>query len=75
MLVHKLKEVVNSVNHVQPSVGDVLLPSRIGGMPVPLVQDNFSPIETAVVEVPVFFIDGGNQQVIGSPQFSIQFIR
>ncbi|MBI4739851.1 DNA double-strand break repair nuclease NurA [Candidatus Woesearchaeota archaeon] len=75
MIIQTLKAVMNSINLSPSSVGDVLLPAGIEGTPVPLVQNNFSPVKTTVVDVPVFFIDGGNQQIIGSSQFSIQFIR
>ncbi|MDF1537904.1 MAG: DNA double-strand break repair nuclease NurA [Candidatus Thorarchaeota archaeon] len=43
--------------------------------PHPLNPDNFNPIERVESDRRIAFLDGGNQEIVGAPNFSIQINR
>ncbi len=43
--------------------------------PHPLSRDNFASIESVKSDRKIAFLDGGNQEIIGAPNFSIQINR
>jgi len=45
------------------------------GSDLTLEKKNFHLLPTTSSDQPVIFIDGGNQEVLGSPHFSVQYIR
>jgi len=51
--------------------GSIIL---LNGTPVPLNADHFEGISSGRKEL-ITFIDGGNQEIIGAPHFSLQLIR
>jgi hypothetical protein len=76
MVLDALKDVVGNIKDSAPKVGESLLLFGADALPVAISKDNFRPIGVSSgSDMPVFFIDGGNQEIIGSPQFSVQFIR
>ncbi len=44
-------------------------------IPVPLSKENFIPITPKETEQTLIFIDGGNAEIIRTPDFSLQFLR
>jgi len=43
--------------------------------PIKLDESNFKPLETIDSNKKIAFLDGGNAEIIASPNFSLQFIR
>lgn len=41
----------------------------------PLILDNFKPIESVESKRKIAFVDGGNQELVGAPNFSVQINR
>ncbi|MBI4148930.1 hypothetical protein HY491_00635 [Candidatus Woesearchaeota archaeon] len=45
------------------------------GSSIPLDARHFHPLPSMMPDLPLTFIDGGNQEILGAPHFSLQFIR
>ena len=45
------------------------------GSNIPLDRRHFHALPSAMQDTPIIFVDGGNQEILGAPHFSLQFIR
>ena len=55
-------------------IGNPFFPER-GVRPFPLTTDGFKVIQRVDSDKKTAFIDGGNQEVLGAPNFSVQLNR
>jgi len=56
------------------SIGNPFFPER-GIQPFPLTTDGFKTIQNVDSDKKTAFVDGGNQEVLGAPNFSVQLNR
>ena len=56
------------------NIGNPFFPER-GVRPFPLTIDGFKVMERVDSDKKTAFIDGGNQEVLGAPNFSVQLNR
>lgn len=71
-----LKEIVEDIGFSSDiSGGEKIIFGKNGYVPKPIDKNNFEPIEKANSTKRICFVDGGNSEIIGSADFSLQFIR
>lgn len=69
-LLESLKE-----HQITPEPNDYVLLRKLSHNPVPFETKNFKSIKTITNPSRLSFIDGGNQEIISAPNYSVHFIR
>ena len=71
-----IKDVISSIKSEDVSAeGDFAVIRGADFNPVPLASANFHSIPETTSDKKLLFIDGGNQEIIKTPNLSLQFIR
>jgi hypothetical protein len=52
-----------------------LQPLGAGYTAIPLSRERFTPIKTEVTQKQLIFLDGGNAEIVKTPDYSLQFLR
>ena len=76
MTVKTLREIVRKLEHTvdETNLGSPFF-SHSQYLPHPLSKNNIRPLKSIDSERKIAFLDGGNQEIIGAPNFSIQINR
>lgn len=70
-----VREVIDTLGVEDDAVGDKALPIEESQTPAPISLDNFQALPDGSSDNTVTFIDGGNSEVLGASNFSLQLIR